>query len=307
MAPLSRATDHAFLRDLRAAQAAVALGVVPSRASAAAAQWHLWEDFCASLSLNPSLQQVPDPVPYLQVFAHRYRHGVINPSRRLVRGRTVEGALRSVGQTLASVGAADPRLTIQGEVDFRLKRMLASYAKNDAPPHRVKPIPVPILRHVMTQALNSGDAFPMACADMICLAFFFLLRPGEYTGTVTSSQPFQLRDVRLFIGHLALSTATAPAQHLLTTATFVSLEFTTQKNGVRGEVIGLGRSGDPNFCPVLAAARRVLHLRLAHAPATQPLASFVDPTSQTLTRLTPADLTALLRLSVTVLGAQYGC
>ena len=42
--------------------------------------------------------------------------------------------------------------------------------------------------------------------------------------------------------------------HLLT-ATFVSLEFSTQKNGVRGEVIGLGRSGDPNFCPVLAAAR----------------------------------------------------
>ena len=183
--------------------------------------------------------------------------------------------------------------------------MLSSYGKLDAPPHRVKPIPVPILRHVMAQALNSGDAFPMACADMICLAFFFLLRPGEYTGTVSSTQPFQLRDIRFFIGQLALSTATAPAPHLLT-ATFVSLEFTTQKNGVRGEVIGLGRSGDPNFCPVMAAARRVLHLRQAAAPVTQPLASFLDPTSQSLTRLTPADLTALLRLSVTVLGAQYG-
>ena len=169
----------------------------------------------------------------------------------------MEGALRSVGQTLASVGAADPRLTAHGDLDFRLKRMLACYAKADDPPHRVKPIPVPILRHVMAQALNAGDPFPMACADMICLAFFFLLRPGEYTGTVTASQPFQLRDVRFFIGQLALSTLTAPPEHLLT-ATFVSLEFSTQKNGVRGEVIGLGRSGDPNFCPVLAAARRVL-------------------------------------------------
>ena len=203
------------------------------------------------------------------------------------------------------MGATDPRLTAQGDIDFRLKRMLSSYGKLNAPPHRVKPIPVPILRHVMAQALNSGDAFPMACADMICLAFFFLLRPGEYTGTVSSTQPFQLRDIRFFIGQLALSTATAPAPHLLT-ATFVSLEFTTQKNGVRGEVIGLGRSSDPNFCPVMAAARRVLHLRQAAAPVTQPLASFLDPTSQSLTRLTPADLTALLRLSVTVLGAQYG-
>ena len=183
--------------------------------------------------------------------------------------------------------------------------MLACYAKADDPPHRVKPIPVPILRHVMAQALNAGDPFPMACADMICLAFFFLLRPGEYTGTVTASQPFQLRDVRFFIGQLALSTLTAPPEHLLT-ATFVSLEFSTQKNGVRGEVIGLGRSGDPNFCPVLAAARRVIHLRQSAAPATQPLASFLDPVSNQLTRLSPADLTAILRLSVTVLGAQFG-
>ena len=183
--------------------------------------------------------------------------------------------------------------------------MLSCYSKLDSPPHRVKPIPVPILRHVMAQALNAGDAFPLACADMICLAFFFLLRPGEYTGTVTSSQPFQLRDVRFFLGHLALSSATAPADHLLT-ATFVSLEFTTQKNGVRGEVIGLGRSGDPHFCPVLAAARRVLHLRQAQAPPTQPLASFLDAATNAMTRLTPADITAILRLSVTVLGAQYG-
>ena len=305
MAPLPHPADHDFLRDLRASQEAVALGVVPARASAAAAQWHLWEEFCASLPISPSLQDIPDPIPYLQVFAHRYRHGIISPSRRLVRGRTVEGALRSVGQTFASVGAADPRLTSQGDVDFRLKRMLASYAKTDDPPHRVKPIPVPILRHVMAQALNSGASFPLACADMICLAFFFLLRPGEYTGTVTASQPFQLRDVRFFIGQLALSTLTSPPQHLLT-ATFVSLEFSTQKNGVRGEVIGLGRSGDPSFCPVLAAARRVIHLRQSAALPTQPLASFRDPESHSLTRLNPADLTAILRLSVTALGAQFG-
>ena len=182
---------------------------------------------------------------------------------------------------------------------------MASYGKGDAPPHRVKPIPVTILCHVMAQAMNSGDAFSIACADMICLAFFFLLRPGEYTGTVTSSQPSQLQDVRFFLGNLALSTFTDAPQHLLT-ATFVTLEFTTQKNGVRGEVIGLGRSGDPSFCPVLAAARRVIHLRQSAAPPTQPLASFLDPVSSTLTRLTPADLTAILRLSVTVLGPQFG-
>ena len=183
--------------------------------------------------------------------------------------------------------------------------MLAGYAKQDAPPSRVKPIPVPILRHVMAQAQLAADPVNLACADMICLAFFFLLRPGEYTGTVTSTQPFQLRDVRFFLGNLALPATTAPAPQLLS-ATFVTLEFTTQKSGVRGEVVGLGRSGDPLFCPVLAAARRFLHLRLAAAPPTQPLASYVHPLTATLTRISPSDITALLRLSVTILGPQYG-
>ena len=64
-------------------------------------------------------------------------------------------------------------------------------------------------------------------------------------------------------------------------------------------------SGDPHFCPVAAAVRRVLHLRTAHAPPTQPLASFLDPVTVRLTRLRPADLTATLRLAVTILGATY--
>jgi len=183
--------------------------------------------------------------------------------------------------------------------------MLAGYTRTDNPPQRVKPIPVPILRHAMQMAVLSNSAFDLARADMACLAFFFLLRPGEYTGTSPTSHPFLLRDVRFFMGTLVLHHATAPSDHLLN-ATFATLEFTTQKNGVRGEVIGLGRSGDPHFCPVLALARRVLHLRLAAAAPSQPLASYLDPGPSLLRRLTSADLTSLLRLSVAVLGPTFG-
>jgi hypothetical protein len=157
----------------------------------------------------------------------------------------------------------------------------------------------------MAQAVLANDPVNQALADMICLAFFFLLRPGEYTGTKSDTQPFQLRDAKFFLGNLPLNPATAPPDHLLN-ASFITLEFTTQKNGVRGEVIGLGRSGDPHFCPVAAAARRVLHLRTAGAPPTQPLASFVHPTTLRLTRITPSELTALLRLSTNILGPQFG-
>jgi hypothetical protein len=157
----------------------------------------------------------------------------------------------------------------------------------------------------MAQAVAAQDPVALAFADMVCLAFFFLLRPGEYAGTSPSSQPFRAQDVHLFLGAVRLDFATAPPAQLLA-ATFVTLEFTTQKNGVRGEVVGLGRSGDPHFCPVTAAARRLLHLRSAGAPFTQPIASYRDPLTLRLRRVSPADLTSLLRSSVRILGPAHG-
>mmetsp|Transcript_39571 Transcript_39571/g.114535 ORF Transcript_39571/g.114535 Transcript_39571/m.114535 type:complete len:260 (-) Transcript_39571:418-1197(-) len=183
--------------------------------------------------------------------------------------------------------------------------MLASYRKTDQPPLRVKPIPVPILRHIMSQAIRSQQPSDMAIADMLCLAFFFLLRPGEYTGVASDTQPFFLRDVTLYLGTQRLHTMTAPLAHLQA-ATFVTLEFTTQKNAVRGEVIGLSCSGDPYFCPVAAACRRVLHLRTHHAAPTQPLASYCQAPSTHFTRITPSDLTQVLRLATTLLGPTHG-
>ena len=36
--------------------------------------------------------------------------------------------------------------------------------------------------------------------DMIVLAFFFLLRPGEYTDLASDNTPFTINDAQLFIG-----------------------------------------------------------------------------------------------------------
>ena len=231
----------------------MAHGVHHSRASASATHWNTWLDFCDELRLDPTLANLADPVPVLQVFALRYRTGVCSPSKQPVRSRTVEDALRSVGQTFSGVGAPDPRLTTLGHVDHRLKRMLQSFQKQDPPPHRVKPLPLPIIQHIAATAHASTDVALQAIADMIILAFFFLLRPGEYTGTSNDAQPFRLCDIALSVGNTKLDLSSASDSSLFG-ATFVTLEFTTQKNGVRGEVIGLGRSGDPLCCPVLAAA-----------------------------------------------------
>jgi hypothetical protein len=57
---------------------------------------------------SPFLEALSDPIPYLQVFAQRYRDGRLSKSTLSVRSCTVEQALRDIGQTPASLGAPDP-------------------------------------------------------------------------------------------------------------------------------------------------------------------------------------------------------
>ena len=52
---------------------------------------------------------------------------------------------------------------------------------------------------------------------MIIIAFFFLLRPGEYTGTKSDSSPFRLSDVTFSVGFTVFDTATATDNDLAAT------------------------------------------------------------------------------------------
>ena len=87
----------------------------------------------------------------------------------------------------------------------------------------------------MDSAAKSGFPQNHAIADLTWIAFFFLLRPGEYCsgGTNTVTTPFNLRDIKFFVGD-QLSRATTASATTCAAATFFSLLFTTQKNGIKG-------------------------------------------------------------------------
>ena len=74
---------------------------------------------------------------------------------------------------------------------------------------------------------------------------------------------------------------------------------------MRGEKVGLGRSGDRLLCPCLATARRIIHLRthqLLHPSTT-------IHTYQGLSRpiqLRSSSITDLIRQSVAILGERLG-
>lgn len=96
-------------------------------------------------------------------------------------------------------------------------------------------------------ASDTGNDAYHATTNMVIIAFFSLLQPGEYIDN--DKDLFCLTDTQLFIGDTKLHLLTAPAKEI-PWARFASLTFTSQKNGVREEVIELACSGDPYLCPM---------------------------------------------------------
>ena len=134
---------------------------------------------------------------------------------------------------------------------------------------------------------------------------FFLLRPGEYTFT-TDNEPFRLCDVKLYIGSVGLDPSTA-SEAQFHAVTSVSLTFTTQKNGVKGEVITHGCSGDLLVCPCKALTRRVRYLIQERAPPTTPLCTYYRHDRRGLLQahfVKSRDIRDALRKGLAVVGPQ---
>ena len=71
--------------------------------------------------------------------------------------------------------------------------------------------------------------------------------------------PLSVSKIQLFVNDRSLNLLTASAADLWS-ATSVSFTFTTQKNGVRGEIVSHGLSGHDMLCPVRAVIHCILHL-----------------------------------------------
>lgn len=294
-----------FVDHFRVAAETVSKGVSSGRAKGTVTYWEKWLDFTTELGLDPFLEAFDDKVPILQVFMHRVRSGELAAHGDPIRARSTEDYVRAVAQTFLTVGADDPRYNSLGKIDFRIQRTIAAWKKEDPPAGRVKPIPIQVIRRIafVAQHLPPTARTLLATADMIIIAFFFLLRPGEYTDATSDTTPFHFGDVQLMVGPVRLNILTCTDAELLQ-ATSATLTFTTQKNGVENEVIRQGRSGDPHLCPVLAIVRRVRHLREHQAAPHVPLGRVF--TLAGTESVTPTLITKTLRDAVKYLGMDLG-
>jgi hypothetical protein len=270
---------------------------------------------CLDNSIDPFMRRCDDPVPILQVFSQRYRDGRITPRNNDVHSDMVSDAVRVVSQAFARLGAKDIQQDAYGDIGFRIYRHFWAYTKEDDPPSRVKP--VPIIIYILQQAF--GDLLlpdRQAVADMCTIAFYFLLRPGEYAGTTSDDIPIRLQDVALRVGIRRLDTMLASTTDIHA-ANPVSYTFTTQKNGTKGKILTHGQkngtkgkilthglSGDALACPVKATIRRFLHLHHNKAPKTATITSYYH--NRKGVTIKAKDITDAIRLAIVATGHQKG-
>ena len=114
------------------------------------------------------------------------------------------------------------------------------------------------------------SAHQQAVGDMILIAFYFLLRIGEYTTKTrrkkkTRTRQFREQDVTFFTknkrGDMLALPRTASDESILN-ADAATMRISNQKNGSAGACVHHTAITDAGLlCPIKALARRVIHIR----------------------------------------------
>jgi hypothetical protein len=116
---------------------------------------------------------------------------------------------------------------------------------------------------------NSGTAHTQPIGDLSLIAFYYLLRIGEYTvkgkrNNTKQTVQFKLEDVTFFkktkMGQLRCLPKNVP-DHLILAADSATLKLDNQKNGWKGVCVHQETNGDAFYCPIRALGRRIVHLR----------------------------------------------
>ena len=121
-----------------------------------------------------------------------------------------------------------------------------------------------------------------AIGDLTLIAFYYLLRIGEYTikgnrNETKQTVQFKREDMTFFKknrnGQLRCLPRDAP-DHLILTADGATLKLDNQKNGWKGVCVYQEANGELHHCPVRALGRRYLHLREHYATPKTFLSTF---------------------------------
>ncbi len=151
-----------------------------------------------------------------------------------------------------------------------LQQMLDGFCKADPPTTKQLPVDADIPEYLVKLGRDpEARELDRAIGDLTMIAFYYLLRIGEYTtkGTRNNSkqtEEFKLGDIMFFRNDAQGNLRCLPRDahvDLIASADGATMKLGNQKNGLKGVCVYQQANGDPIDCPVRALGRRYLHLR----------------------------------------------
>ena len=172
-------------------------------------------------------------------------------------------------------------------------------------------VPLSLLTHLQDsywQQCQNGSpcAHTEATADLCNIAFYYLLRVGEYTPARTrgtrNTVPFAVKNV-IFWRHNQIIPNTSPLcdLHQATSATVV---IPRQKNGVKGQAIHHDCTGNQHS-PVRSLARRVAHIMGNHGTPNSPIHTVHHPLYSRPRHVTANHINQVLKTAAEAIGLHH--
>jgi len=269
--------------------------------------WRHWREFLPA-SIDPHLQNVDEQeqLMVLQAFARRAREGAFGRGKQVKNG-SVQAAIGAVAKTVELAGNPNP-LHKPGTTNYyaALAQQTKTYKREDPATEKQLAVPIDVPNHVFLATRNGTNAKEKAIGELTLIAFYFLLRVGEYTYHGTGkrrTQQFRLGDIKFFTKNTMVS-----IEHLQQQAkdiTLVSMTIDNQKNGQRGQTLSHHAIyEDKGCCPVQALVSRILDMMAMGATTDTLICSFKNVKSMAWQFIRSTDIENAVKAAVSTLGLE---
>jgi len=242
-------------------------------------------------------------------FAARVRSGAYG-KRNQVKVQSVTKALAAISKTIELAGEQSPLYKAPNEYILPLERLVEGFRREDPPPIPQLAVPVSVPWECHRVATELNDISLLATSQLITIAFFYLLRVGEYThprmikrnGVLvrsTRTKQFSVGDIGFFKNGKILPRRSP--LHILKEADSATMKITNQKNGRMGQTIHHESTDERGAVAALAA--RVHHI-LSNGGDEDTLICDYMTEDGTWSHVTANDLIVSIRLAAASLRLQ---
>ena len=293
-------------RDVLRAWRAIDNGITAKTAQSRTKYWQQWQRYARSWGKNPFLSDASkiEQGIILTAFAARVRTGFYGRGSQ-VRVQTVAEALAAISKTIELAGQPSPVYRFEETYILPVQRCIEGMRREDPPstPQLALPVAVPI--QSFKRAYSATDSREQATADLSIIAFFYLLRVGEYTTPRTARRnnqlvratrtvQFRVQDIGFWKNNQQLDRNSDLGSLLQADA--ATMKISNQKNGRMGQTIH--HDGfDEEHSPVKALARRIHHI-LKHNNGDDSALICMYKKDDTMRAVTATDMITSIRTSV---------